>query len=125
MLRDKASAGEGLSGMTWLLGYNDPTDTASKGRRHGESQCLTLTLCDGVYILYDWCVLCVSRCPPMSACPASLPLVLSCLGHAMEAIAARGDLEEVTDVFYYWEGGALDGKAASYRRSATHERHTE
>lgn len=49
--------------------------------------------------------------PPLLLC------VVSCLGHAMDAIAARGDLEEVTDVFYYWEGGALDGKASSYRRS--------
>lgn len=31
MLREKASEGEGLDGMAWLLGYNDPTDTASKG----------------------------------------------------------------------------------------------
>lgn len=34
MLREKASEGEGLDGMAWLLGYNDPTDTASKGVPH-------------------------------------------------------------------------------------------
>jgi hypothetical protein len=57
--------------------------------------------------------------------PAPPPLLLCCVyvGHAMDAIAARGDLEEVTDVFYYWEGGALDGKASSYRRSGA--QHTQ